>query len=73
MIQVGRRKSQAQAEFIPLNQEIEILESYANKYPIAFKGLAILFLGKHLKPGRDGAKYLAEKMPMVAFHPNKIV
>lgn len=69
-IQVGGRKLQAQAEFIPLDQEIEIMESYAREHPVAFKELGTLFFGKHIKPGRDSAKYLAEKMPMIAFHPN---
>lgn len=69
-IQVGGRKLQAQAEFIPLDQEIEIMESYAREHPAAFRELTSLFLGKRMKSAQDGARTIAEKMPMVAFHPN---
>lgn len=71
-VQVDGRKFQAQAEFIPFDQEVEIMASYAREHPVAFKELGTLFFGKQMNPGRDSAKYLAEKMPMVAFHPIKI-
>jgi deazaflavin-dependent oxidoreductase (nitroreductase family) len=68
-VHVGRRKFQAQTEFIPLAKAIEIMEAYAHEHSLAFSELSSLFLGEHMKPGRDAAQRLAEKMPMVALHP----
>ena len=59
-IQVGRRKVQAQTQFIPLDQEIEIMETYAHYHPIAFSELGTLFLGRRIQPGEEDIKYLAE-------------
>lgn len=67
-LHVGNHKFQGQATFIPLPKAIEILETYSQEHPIAFKELSSVFLGKSMRPGRDAAKQLAEKMPMVAFH-----
>lgn len=66
-IQVGRRKFHSIAEFIALEQAIEILESYARVHPIAFSELSGLFLGERMKPGSDAPQRLAKKMPMLAF------
>jgi deazaflavin-dependent oxidoreductase (nitroreductase family) len=68
-VHVGGRKFQAYAKFIPLAKAIEIMEAYAHDHSLAFGELSSLFLGEHMKPGRDAAQRLAEKMPMVAIHP----
>ena len=68
-IHVGNRQFQAQAMFIPLAKAMEVMEAYAREHPIAFKELSSLFLGQEMKPGREAAKELAERMPMVAFRP----
>jgi deazaflavin-dependent oxidoreductase (nitroreductase family) len=66
-IHVGRRKFLAEAQFIPLEKAVGILESYARQHPTAFRELSGLFLGERLQPGSDAPQRLAEKMPMVAF------
>lgn len=68
-IHVGRRTFQSQAYFVPLAKAIAVMEAYTREHPIAFKELSSLFLGKEMKASSEAAKQLAEKMPMVAFHP----
>jgi deazaflavin-dependent oxidoreductase (nitroreductase family) len=68
-IRVSGREIQARAEFVPLAKAPEIMETYARDHPLAFKELSSLFLGERSLPNKDAARRLAEKMPMVAFHP----
>lgn len=68
-IHVNRRHFRAMAEFIPSEKAIKVLEAYAREHPLAFRELSGLFLGERMEPGSDAARTLAEKMPMVAFHP----
>ena len=68
-IHTGRRTFQSQAEFIPVENAIEIVETYVHDHPAAFRELSGLFLGEHGKPSNDAPERIAEKMPMVAFHP----
>lgn len=68
-VQVGGRKFQATAEFIPLEKAIEIMNTYAHEHPIAFSELSGLFLGERMKPDSDAPQRIAIKMPMVAFYP----
>ncbi|HUH98499.1 MAG TPA: nitroreductase family deazaflavin-dependent oxidoreductase [Anaerolineales bacterium] len=68
---VGGRKFQAYAEFISTEKAIGILETYAREHPTAFRELSGLFLGERLQPGSDAPGRLAQKMPMVAFHPGQ--
>lgn len=72
-IHVGGRKFQARAEFIPFTQAKEIIEAYARENPTAFRELTSLFLGKRMESAQASTRTIAEKMPMVAFHPSKIV
>lgn len=72
-IHVSWRRIQARATFIPLTKAIEIIEGYIRHHPIAFKELSSLFLGEHVSPGSEAARRLAEKMPMVAFHPMRTI
>jgi deazaflavin-dependent oxidoreductase (nitroreductase family) len=69
-LQVGGRGFRAKAEFIPREKAVEVLEDYARLHPVAFRELTGLFLGERLQPGSDAPRRLAEKMPMVAFHPD---
>lgn len=71
IVQVGGRKFQAEAEFLPLEQAVPILESYARSHPTAFHELTGLFLGDRLEAGNEAARRLAGKMPMVAFRPKQ--
>jgi deazaflavin-dependent oxidoreductase (nitroreductase family) len=68
-IHVSGRRFQTKAKFIPQEEAIDILGAYARNHPIAFSELSGLFLGERLKPGSDAPGRIAEKMPMVAFHP----
>lgn len=68
-IHVRGRKFQSQAEFIPVEKAIEIVDAYARDHPVAFNELSGLFLGERMKPGSDAPERLARRMPMVAFHP----
>jgi len=67
-IQTSRRMFQSKAEFIPVKQAIEIVETYAHDHPVAFNELSRLFLGERMKSGNDTSQRIAEKMPMAAFH-----
>jgi deazaflavin-dependent oxidoreductase (nitroreductase family) len=69
-IQVGGRKFQTRAEFIPPEKATGIMLNYAQEHPLAFSELSGLFLGERLKPGSDAPARIAQKMPMVAFHPH---
>jgi deazaflavin-dependent oxidoreductase (nitroreductase family) len=69
-LQVGGGRFRAKAEFIPREKAVEVLEDYARLHPVAFRELTGLFLGERLQPGSDAPRRLAEKMPMVAFHPD---
>ena len=68
-IYAGGRKFQSTAEFISKEKAVELLAAYAHDHPIAFSELSGLFLGGHGRPGNDAPERIAEKMPMVAFHP----
>lgn len=68
-VDVGRRRFQAPVELILLAESIEIIEGYAHEHPLAFSELNLLFLGEHMQPGKDAARRLAEKMPIVSMHP----
>lgn len=68
-IQAGRRKFQARAQFVGLEEAIRLIEAYTRDHPTASRELAGLFLGKRRQPGDDVPRQIAEKMPMVAFHP----
>ncbi len=68
-VRVGRREFKANAKFIPLIEEIKIMEGYAHEHPTAFKELTSLFLGERMKADSASVRRVAEKMPMVAFYP----
>ena len=68
-IHVGGRKFRSKAEFIPSDKAIEVVSNYAREHPIAFNELSGIFLGERMKPGSDAPQRIAQKMPMVAFHP----
>jgi deazaflavin-dependent oxidoreductase (nitroreductase family) len=68
-VQVGGRKFQSKAEFIPTEKAIDKLKAYAHDHPTAFNELSLLFLGERMKAESDAPQRIAEKMPMVAFHP----
>ena len=70
-VHIGARKFRANAKFIPLAEEIKIMETCAHDHPVMFSELSSLFLGERMKPNTDAARRVAEKMPMVAFHPVK--
>ena len=67
-VQVGRRKFQATAEFIPQETALGILEPCARLRPVAFSELSGIFLGERMRPGSDAPERLAKKMPMLALH-----
>jgi len=69
-IHTGGCTFQTKAEFIPAEDAIPILQSYAHDHPVAFNELSELFLGERMKPGSDAPQRIAKKMPMVAFHVN---
>ena len=71
MIHVSARKFHSQATFIPFTKAVELMEAYVRDHPLAFKELSSLFLGERSLPGNDAARQLAEKMPMVSFHPEQ--
>ena len=71
IVQVAGRKFRADAEFIPVEKAIRILETYAREHPVAFRELSGLFLGERMKAGSDGSRQLAERMPMVGFRPKQ--
>ena len=71
-IHSGGRTFQSKAIFIPLEKAIPIVEVYAREHPTAFNKLSGLFLGERMKPGSDAPQRIAEKMPMVAFHPETL-
>jgi len=68
-IHTGARTFQSQAEFVPVEQAIDHLRAYAHDHPVAFNELSMLFLGERLKADSDAPERIAQKMPMVAFHP----
>jgi deazaflavin-dependent oxidoreductase (nitroreductase family) len=70
-IHTGGRTFQSKAEFIPEEKAVDILETYARVHATAFNELSTLFLGERPKPGDDSPRRIAEKMPMVAFRPEK--
>jgi len=69
IIHLGSHKFQAAAKFTPLAKAIEVMEAYVRDHPVAFTELSLLVLGERMRPGKEAAQQLAEKMPMVAFHP----
>lgn len=69
MIRSDGQSMLARAEDIRLAESIEVLEEYSRRHAIAFKELTALFLGERMAPGREAAKRLAERMPMVGFRP----
>lgn len=71
-IQSGGRKFKSKAEFISLEKAIGIVQIYAREHPMAFNELSGLFLGERMKTGSDAPQRIAEKMPMVAFHPKNL-
>jgi deazaflavin-dependent oxidoreductase (nitroreductase family) len=70
-VQSGRRRFQTQAEFIPIEKAIEIVNIYAREHPFAFNELSVVFFGERMKSVSDAPRRIAEKMPMVAFHYEK--
>lgn len=69
IVQTGGRTFRSKAEFIPVGDAVDKLKAYACEHPTAFNELSGLFLGECMKPGSDAPQRIAEKMPMVAFHP----
>jgi deazaflavin-dependent oxidoreductase (nitroreductase family) len=69
IVHTGSRTFRSKAEFIPKEKAVDLLAAYAHDHPVAFNELSGLFLGEHGKPGNDAPDRIAEKMPMVAFHP----
>lgn len=68
-IQAGGRMFRSKAEFIPVEQAVDNLKAYAREHPTAFNELSMLFLGERMKADSDAPERIAQKMPMVAFHP----
>ena len=68
-VHTGRRTFQSNAEFIPVDDAVDILKAYAREHPTAFNELSGLFLGERMKPDSDAPQRIAGKMPMVAFRP----
>ena len=59
-IQTGGRKFKSIAEIIPVENAIEIVQTYAREHPMAFNELSGLFLGERMKPGSDAPQRIAE-------------
>ena len=70
-IHVGGRMFPSEAMFIPVDKAVPILETYQRDHPIAFKELSGLFLGAGAQDASRAPQFIAEKMPMVAFRPEK--
>lgn len=68
-VQVAGRRFKATAKLISAPEENLIMEIYAHEHPVAFSELSTLFLGERMKPNSASVRQVAEKMPMVAFHP----
>ena len=66
-VRVGLKQFSATATVVDQASEIEILRTYIQHHPIAFKELSRLFLGERLQADATGARRMAETMPMVAF------
>jgi deazaflavin-dependent oxidoreductase (nitroreductase family) len=69
VIRSGGLRMPACAEAVCLEESVKILEEYSYRHPIALKELTALLLGERLEPGPDAARRLAERMPMIGFHP----
>jgi deazaflavin-dependent oxidoreductase (nitroreductase family) len=70
-VHAGKRIFQTTAEFIPIEKAIKVVNDYAQKHPIAFNELSVVFFGERMKSVSDAPRRIAEKMPMVAFHYQK--
>ena len=70
-IHVHGRVFHSQAEFIPQEKAIGILETYAREHPVAFGELSGIFLGERMKPDSDAPERIGKMMPMVAFRPQE--
>ena len=67
-IQVGRRRIEAIAERLPVEEAERELVDYARRRPRAFRALTRL-LGYHVEDLEEGARVMARWIPIVAFRP----
>lgn len=69
VIVAGRRKLPVHAEDVPVPASAAIIAEYARRNPKAFQELSRMFLHARLEPGSESSRILAERMPMIVFHP----
>ncbi len=69
-IQVGRRRIEAVAERLPVEEAERELADYARRNPRAFRTLTRL-LGYQVEDLEEGARTMAQWIPIVAFRPRR--
>lgn len=69
VLRVGRRVLEVRGEEIGIDEAAAAINDYSQRYPLAFRELARLFLGEALAPGGASSRRLAERMPVVVLRP----
>ena len=65
-VRVGTRRFETDAALLSKEEGTRVLTGYAERNPFAFKNLSKFMLGEQAPPGAEGAKRLAEHVPLVA-------
>jgi deazaflavin-dependent oxidoreductase (nitroreductase family) len=69
VVQSGRRRCEAMAERLSLDEAAAALAGYGRRHPTALNRLAKFMTGEPFEGGSDTAyRHLAEAVPLVAFH-----
>jgi deazaflavin-dependent oxidoreductase (nitroreductase family) len=67
IIHVGRYRFATVARRLSVDEGEERLAVYARKHPFAFRELSSIMLGERVDPTADGARRVADKVPIIAF------
>lgn len=68
-VMVGVRRFAADARRLPVDEAHAILTDYTRRHPKAFRTLSKFMVGEPLEPNADGARALAEVVPLVSVTP----
>ena len=67
-IQVGKRRFDARAQTLDLEESVQRLSAYASKHPAAFHELSRLMTGNALKGTEQECRQMAQSVPVIGFY-----
>ena len=69
LLHVGRRRCEASAQRLPIDQAVQVLGEYVRRHPLAARSLSKLLAGASLDSTPASWRQMAERVPLVVVRP----